>query len=103
MMPSQTKSFRAKSALTDFKNRFSAAFEKAEVSIGELETSFTEGKKHISELAQRVILSEFCERVVRLTAELNDQFSVIKLSFQSPKQWPLSPETSSCTKSATFD
>ena len=45
------KSFKARSALIDFKTQFSAAFQYAEATIGELESDQSEGKRPISDLA----------------------------------------------------
>ena len=77
-----SKSFKARLALIDFKSQFLAAFQHAETTISQLEHDKKLDQKHITDLAQREILSEFCERMVYLITDLNDQFAVNKLTWK---------------------
>ena len=60
--------FRARLALMEYKGKFIACFSQAETALWHYAT----------DLAQRVVLSDFCETMMALLSDLNDQFLLQK-------------------------
>ena len=60
--------FKARIALMDYKGKFMSCFAQAEAALWTYSTDLT----------QRIILSEFCESMMHLLADLNDQFLLEK-------------------------
>lgn len=64
----QVTMFKARGALMDYKGKFIACFSKAEATLWSYQ----------SDLTQRIIISDFCEAMSSLLADLNDQFVLHK-------------------------
>ena len=60
--------FRARLALMEYKGKFMSCFAQAEAALW----------SYATDLTQRVVLSDFCESMMALLADLNDQFLLQK-------------------------
>lgn len=64
--------FKARLALMDYKGKFIDCFAQTEASLWSFSTDLT----------QRVVVSEFCENMMLLLADLNDQFLLNKNDYK---------------------